>query len=75
VTSGRLGPYVEGKLAVAGGVVSPAPWKFAGLFSSKLDAENEAAKLGGEYVVRFGDNREGTDDFVWTTLNNPHPGP
>jgi hypothetical protein len=68
-------PYVEGKTRRGWGVVSPVPWKFAGLFSSKLDAEKEAAKLGRNYLVRFGDNREGTDDFVWTTLNNSYPGP
>jgi len=67
--------YVEGKTLRGWGVVSPAPWKFAGLFSSKLDAEKVAEKLGSNYLVHFGDNREGTDDFVWTTLNNAYPGP
>lgn len=67
--------YLEGKTLRGWGVVSLEPWKFAGLFSNKPDAEKEALKLGGNYVVRFGDNRDGTDDFVWTTLNNDHPGP
>jgi len=68
-------PYLEGRTRRGWGVFSPAPWKFVGLFSNKLDAEKEAVKLGDNYLVRLGDNREGTDDFVWTTLNNRYPGP
>jgi hypothetical protein len=68
-------PYIEGKTRRGWGVISLAPWTFAGLFSNKQDAEKEAVKLGGNYLVRFGDNCEGTDDFVWTTLNNQYPGP
>jgi hypothetical protein len=68
-------PHLEGKTLRGWGVVSSHPWRFAGLFPNKPDAEKEALRLGGNYVVRFGDNRAGTDDFVWTTLNNAYPGP
>lgn len=68
-------PFVDGRTRRGWGVFSPTPWNFAGLFSSKPEAEREAARLGSNYLVRLGDNREGTDDFVWTTLNNQYPGP
>ena len=63
-------PYVEGKTLRGWGVVSPAPWKFAGLFSNKPDAEKEAARLGSNYLVRFGDNRKGMLSLVLAAFSS-----
>lgn len=47
------------------GVLRPAPWHLAGLFSDKAEADACAASLGEDYIVRFGSNRYGTDDFIY----------
>jgi hypothetical protein len=41
---------------------------FAGLFGTKEEAEARAKQLGPEYELRYGDNREGTDDFISTSI-------
>ena len=61
-------PYVEGTTLTGWGVVRDAPWHFAGLFGTKEEAEAKAKQLGPEYEARHGDNREGTDDFISTTV-------
>ena len=67
-------PSTEGKTIVGWGVVrkQSEPWHFAGLFPTKEAAEAEAAKLGPTYVVLFGENRKGSDDFISSETTNAH---
>jgi hypothetical protein len=65
-------PFTEGKTLKGWGVVREAPWHFAGIFQSRKDAEARAAQLGANYVVRLGEQQEGTDNFVWSASENPH---
>ena len=52
--------------AVTGwGAIALDPWHFAGLFTSRDEAEERASEMGPNYVVRFGDNPVGTDRFRW----------
>lgn len=64
-------PFAEGNTITGWGVVQPNPWVFVGIFPTKDQAEAEAKSRGPDYVVRYGDNQEGTDNFVWDSLNNP----
>jgi hypothetical protein len=61
-------PFVEGK-TIRGWAVVPASddsiWELKGIFKEKAEAEALAAELGPKYKVAFGDNREGSDDFVF----------
>lgn len=61
--------FVEGTTLTGWGVVRSAPWHFAGIFETKQQAESKANELGPEYEVHFGENREGTDDFIWSHLD------
>lgn len=61
-------PFTEGKTLTGWGVIRSAPWDFAGLFATKGEAEAKAKELGPEYEVRHGDNREGSDDFISTSV-------
>jgi hypothetical protein len=54
-----------GETKVGWGVIALEPWHLAGVFSSKEDAEDRAAEMGPDYLVRFGENLKGTDSFVW----------
>ena len=65
--------FVEGTTISGWGVVrvAPATWHFVGIYQSKADADLKAAELGPDYVVRFGQGHDGTDDFVWTSADNP----
>ncbi len=60
-------PFVHGKTIRGWAVISAgedAVWDFKGIFKEKAEAQALAAKLGPRYEVRFGDNQEGTDNFV-----------
>jgi hypothetical protein len=58
-----LMPFVEGETGWA--VLRPATWKFVALFPSKEAAEERARELGPDYVVKFGEYRVGSDDFIY----------
>ena len=62
-------PYLEGNTLTGWGVVRNAPWHFVGIFSDKGEAEAKAHEMGDQYEVHWGENREGSDDFVWTGNN------
>ncbi len=59
-------PFINGKTVACWGVVRSAPWHLAGMYDGKADADAKALEMGPEYIVRWGENREGTDDFIWT---------
>jgi hypothetical protein len=67
-----MGKFVSGETITGWGVVRSDPWHLAGVFASKDKAEAKAAELGSEYKVIWGDNRKGSDDFMWdaTDPNN-----
>lgn len=62
-------PFSEGVTLTGWGVVRPSPWHFIGIYETNEIAMAVAAELGTEYEVHFGDNREGTDDFVWSNCS------
>ena len=61
-------PYPGAKTLSGWGVARLEPWHFVGLFPSQVEAEAKAAELGPGYVAKFGENEEGTDNFVWSTI-------
>lgn len=56
----------EGSLLVWG-VLRKNPWRLAGIFAMREQAEAYRTELGAEYEVIFGSNRFGTDDFVYSS--------
>jgi hypothetical protein len=70
LTTGRNNmPFVEGTTLTGWGVVRNGPWHFVGIYPTKEEAEAKAAAMGPEYEVHYGENREGSDDFLWTGDN------
>ena len=65
-------PFKEGRTLVGWGVVRLSPWEFDGIYSSREEAEEEAAKLGPDFEVYWGENQEGTDNFIFA---DPDPSP
>lgn len=63
--------FVSGTTLTGWGIVRGNPWHFVGIFPSEKDATAKAAELGEGYEVHWGDNREGSDDFVWTAKGPP----
>ena len=57
-------PFVEGKTLSGWGVYRSTPWHLAGVYVDHSEAAAKAVELGPEYLVKFGETREGTDDFV-----------
>lgn len=57
-------PFKEGNTLTGWGFVRGAPWDFAGIFKTKEEAEAKAADMGEGYEVRYGENQEGTDNFM-----------
>jgi hypothetical protein len=47
------------------GVIKGNPWHLAGVYQSKPEAVAKAAEMGEGYEVKWGENRKGTDDFVF----------
>lgn len=45
------------------GVVRLTPWHFAGLFQTAEPAESKAVEMGAGYVVKYGEQRVGSDEF------------
>lgn len=60
-------PFVDGTTLTGWGVVRNSPWHFEGLHASQEEAEARAAELGSAYEVHYGENQEGTDNFIWTS--------
>lgn len=61
-------PFAEGKTIRGWAVVpsdSDSVWDFKGIFGERDEAQALAAKLGPAYKVAFGENQEGTDNFVF----------
>ncbi|WP_426958407.1 hypothetical protein [Muricoccus radiodurans] len=46
------------------------PWHFAGFYATRDEADDKALEMGPDYRVRFGMNRQGSDAFVWSSVNN-----
>jgi hypothetical protein len=57
-------PFQEGKTLTGWGVVRNAPWHFAGLYPTKHEADTKAQEMGAGYVALFGEQQEGTDNFI-----------
>jgi hypothetical protein len=62
-----MGKFVEGETVTGWGVVRSNPWHFVGIFPTKEVAEAKVAEMGDGYGVKWGDNRKGTDDFLWNS--------
>jgi hypothetical protein len=58
-------PFANGVTIAGYGVVRNAPWHVAGIYGTEAEANFKAAELGLDYQVHYGENREGTDDFIW----------
>ena len=56
-------PIPGDKLHAGWGVLRMSPWHLAGVFTSSVDAEDLAKKLGPAYVIKFGDHVFGSPDF------------
>lgn len=64
-------PFLEGTTLTGRGVVRTSPWHFVGIYKTKDEAAAEAASRGDGYIVRYGDNQEFTDNFIWDSVSNP----
>lgn len=58
-------PFAEGRTMVGWGVIRPNPWAFDGIYETREEAEAEASKLGSDYLVKWGEQQGGTDNFIW----------
>jgi hypothetical protein len=66
-------PFTDGRTLRGWGVVREAPsWHFAGLFPTREAAETKATEMGRGYIARFGEQQEGTDNFVFSATENPN---
>lgn len=65
-------PFKEGRTLVGWGVVRLNPWELDGIYSTREEAEEEAAKAGPDFEVHWGENQEGTNNFVFA---DPDPSP
>jgi hypothetical protein len=45
------------------GVYRTAPWHIHGVFSTKIQADSEAEKVGSQYNVAFGSTQAYSGDF------------
>ena len=57
-------PFTMGKALKGWGVVRKSPWHFAGLYPTKQEADAKAQEMGAGYVVLFGEQLQGTDNFI-----------
>jgi hypothetical protein len=64
-------PFTEGKTHQGWGVFRSSPWEFVGLFETKEQADAKAQEMGPEYQVAFGEQQEGTDNFVYSDTDQP----
>ena len=58
-------PFENGNTITGWGVMKSKPWHLAGIFQTREEAEAKAAELGEGYAVRFGENLEGSGNFIW----------
>lgn len=49
------------------GVLRLKPWDLAGVFEVSVDAEALADRLGGDYVVKYGDHEPNTQTFRFSS--------
>jgi hypothetical protein len=63
--------YEEGKTREGWGVFRIEPWHFAGLFETREAAEAKAREMGTDYLAKYGEHQAGTDNFVWSSDENP----
>lgn len=64
--------YEKEKTVKGWGVLRNAPWHFVGMFPSRDAAVEKAKELGDSYIARLGEHQVGTDNFVWSSLDNPN---
>lgn len=62
-------PFENAETIFGWGVVRSRPWHLAGVFETREEAEAKAAELGEGYAVHRGENRKGSDDFIWTEIH------
>ncbi len=60
--------YLGGDTVAGWGVVRETPWHFVGIFATLVEADARAVAMGSGYIVRYGEHRGGTDDFVWSDI-------
>lgn len=59
-------PYPGHKTIKGWGVVCSNPWHLVGIYATEHEALVKQAEMGSDYVVAFGEGREGSDDFIWS---------
>lgn len=52
-------------------VLRNSPWHLAGFYPTKAQAEDHLKQAGDGYIVVYGDNRTGTDDFMYDGTDQP----
>jgi hypothetical protein len=57
-------PYKGQDTILGWAVVRANPWHLAGIFADASEAEVKASELVGDYAVRYGEGRPGSDDFI-----------
>lgn len=56
-------PLAIGKAVRGWGVIRPVPYHFAGLYRTKSEADGKAIAMGPEYLVSYGAQEAGTENF------------
>lgn len=50
-------------------VVRDKPWHLVGIYATEDGAKSKRSELNGEYEVRYGSHRLGSDDFMSVGLS------
>ncbi|EPX7218117.1 hypothetical protein ACW16U_001671 [Escherichia coli] len=50
-------------------VVRDKPWRLVGIYATEDGAKSKRSELNGEYEVRYGSHRLGSDDFMSVGLS------
>ena len=58
-------PFETGVTLTGWGVVRGEPWDFVGIYDTESEALAKASEMGDGYEVKYGDNQQGTDNFIW----------
>lgn len=56
-------PLPIGKTLRGWGVIRAEPYHFAGLYRTKPEADAKAAAMGPDYIVSYGAQEAGTENF------------